>query len=300
MTSSNAQKVVRTRVPAACIELAGRTDIGQRRKRNEDSWACVGDRGLAVVADGMGGRPLGQVASERCTSTIVEHIRGTAAVVPDPRVDADARLSDDERALLKAIRASNHAVCSVAADLVGREDGMGTTVVAALFAADGQTVSIAHVGDSRCYRVRAGSAELLTRDHTMANELADRAAWLPPEAIANVPRHVLARAIGLRREVPIDLLTEEVRPGDVYMLCSDGMWGRVEDDEIALVVSEAPDLDAACERLVALANGRGGPDNITVVLARVPTGPTPRRSGLALRAVRADEGSDDGGAALDW
>src|SRR5262249_6419281 len=153
-------------------------------------------RRLALVADGMGGRPCGDVASDMAVSTVGEFIRDVKAR-DTAWHSADRRFSDDENHLAAGVRLANRRIHDRSVDLTGVEGNMGTTLVAALFSQDGHSVSIAHVGDSRCYRVRDGELAQLTRDHSFANEIVDRAPWLTAEAINELPRNVLTRAIGL-------------------------------------------------------------------------------------------------------
>lgn len=280
-------------------ELAGRTDVGLRRRRNEDNYLLMPGQRLAVVADGMGGRPCGDLASELGASIVGEFFRdvvGTDATWP---YAVDPRLTEDENHLAAALRSANRQIHERSVELTGREGMMGTTLVAALFSKDGQSVSVAHVGDSRCYRIRDGQLVQLTSDHSLANEMAERAPWLSVQALTQLPRNVLTRALGLKSEVRVDVYTEPTRPGDVYLLCSDGLWGRCEPEEILTIVDSSPSLDDACARLVELANDHGGIDNITAVLARVTRAEPPRRSGLALRAIR-DESTYDGEPDLEW
>ena len=317
-------------------EFAGRTHVGLRRHRNEDNLLLMPGRRLAVVADGMGGRPCGDLASELAASTVGEFfldVVGTDAIRP---YAADVSRTDDENHLAAALRFANRRIHDRSVELTGREGNMGTTAVAALFSEDGQTVSVAHVGDSRCYRIRDGEIVQLTRDHSLASEVAQRAPWLSAEALRQVPKNVLSRALGLKPDVLVDVYSEETRAGDIYLLCSDGLWGRADPEEILAIVEtsvsvrgaspprpppetrlmelrssvetsppafpeerSSMSLDDACARLIDLANGLGGIDNTTVVLARVARVESPRRSGLALRAIR-DESTYDSEPDLEW
>ena len=276
------------------VAFAGRTDIGQRRRRNEDAFLMVPDLRLAVVADGMGGRPCGDFASETATLTLAEAV-GSGPAKRDPRL---SQLSEDERNLVEAMHSANRMVYDRGQILAGTEGSMGTTAVATMFSEDGRTISIVHVGDSRCYRVREGEIVQLTRDHSLVNELSERAPWLDAEAIATMPKNVLTRALGLKREVTVDLLSDSTEPADVYLLCSDGLWGSVNAEEIAEIVSLSPSLDDACARLVERANENGGGDNITAVLVQLERAETRHVSGLTLRTVRED--MDHVEPDLDW
>jgi len=234
------------------LTVAARSDVGRRRPANEDTYALAPELGLFLVADGMGGHRAGQVASGLAARAAVGTLRG---------------LGGDARALPERLRA-----CVVAANgeilassrIKPELAGMGTTLVA-LLAGDGR-MALAHVGDSRAYRLRRGEVQRLTDDHTVVGELVRRGEISARAAEAHPHRHVLTRALGVRRSIDPDLLEVEPLPGDVYLLCSDGLTGHVADDEIAGLVTAAPDLDAAAQALVDLANARGGEDNITVVL----------------------------------
>lgn len=233
---------------------AARSDLGRRRSANEDTYALAPELGLFLVADGMGGHRAGQVASglaARAASATLRTLR-------DERRGAAWRLRTCVAAANAEILAGSRAKPELA--------GMGTTVVALL--AEGDRLAVANVGDSRAYRVRGGAIERLTDDHTLVGELVRRGEISERAAALHPQRHVLLRALGVRRNVEPDVMELTPEPGDLYLLCSDGLTGHVDDEEIAELVAGVADLDVACERLVDLANARGGEDNITVVLVR--------------------------------
>ncbi|MCC6526718.1 MAG: serine/threonine-protein phosphatase, partial [Polyangiaceae bacterium] len=149
------------------------------------------------------------------------------------------------------------------------EAGMGTTVVAVMFTPDAKHAIVGHVGDSRCYRVRAGSIAQLTTDHSLVSEVTEIAPWLSAEEVSQLPTNVITRALGMAPDVVVDLLTTETRAGDLYLLCSDGLNGMISDQEILEVCSAELSLDEVCDQLIQRANAAGGNDNTTVVLARV-------------------------------
>ena len=233
---------------------AARSDQGRRRSANEDTYALAPELGLFLVADGMGGHRAGQVASGLAARAAVATLR----TLHDGRRGTLERLRACVTAANAEILASSRAKPELA--------GMGTTIVALL--AEGDRVALAHVGDSRAYRVRGGAIRRLTDDHTLVGELVRRGEIGERAAALHPQRHVLLRALGVRRNVDPDLLELAPEPGDLFLLCSDGLTGHLEDAEIAELVAGESDLDAACERLIALANRRGGDDNITVVLLR--------------------------------
>jgi protein phosphatase len=236
------------------FRAAAQSDVGRRRRSNEDCCALAVDLGLYLVADGMGGHTAGQVASELAAQAAVTVLRTLA----------DASLSLTEK-LRHSVAAANREILE-AARRRPELAGMGTTLVALLAAPD--RVALAHVGDSRAYLVRNRQIRRLTDDHSLVAELVRRREISETAARGHPHRHVLTRALGVRRNVEPDLAELTPAAGDLFVLCSDGLTGHVEDEEIAAVSIEHPDLDEACERLIGLANSRGGEDNVTVVLVR--------------------------------
>jgi protein phosphatase len=236
------------------LRAAARTDPGRRRPANEDAYAVAPELGLYLVADGMGGHRAGQVASGLAARAALGSLR---SLRQEPR-SAVEKLRVSVAAANAEILASSRAKPELS--------GMGTTVVALL--AEGERVALAHVGDSRAYLIRGAGIRRLTDDHTLVGELVRRGEISERAAGGHPQRHVLVRALGVRRTVEPDLLELTPEPGDAFVLCSDGLTGHVEDGEIAEIVSREPDPDAACAELVDLANRRGGEDNITVVVLR--------------------------------
>jgi protein phosphatase len=236
------------------LRSAALTDVGLRRRANEDRYAVSPELGLYLVADGMGGHSAGQVASELAVQAAVnalETLAGTSAGLTDK--------------LRYAVAAANREILSVA-QAKPELAGMGTTLVALLAA--GERVALAHVGDSRAYLVRAGRIRQLTDDHSLVAELVRRREISELAARGHPHRHVLTRALGVHRSVEPDLVELTPAAEDVFVLCSDGLTGGVQDEEIAEVVSCEDDLDTACRRLVEVANARGGEDNITILAVR--------------------------------
>jgi protein phosphatase len=236
------------------LRAAARSDIGRRRKANEDCYTLEADLGIYLVADGMGGHTAGQVASQLAAEGAVAALRTLAS--------ASASLAEKLRF---AVAAANREIFE-AARAKPELAGMGTTLVALL--AGGERIALAHVGDSRAYLIRAGRIRQLTDDHSLVAELVRRREITESAARGHPHRHVLTRALGVRSAVEPDLAELTPVEGDVFALCSDGLTGLVKDEEIAEVVADNEDLDAACAALVELANERGGEDNITVLLAR--------------------------------
>ena len=247
---------------------AGASDVGMQREHNEDSFAILDEQGLYVVADGMGGHRAGDVASRLATESIIEFFRATASDDVTWPFHFDARLSDEENRLLTGIRIANRQIYERSTR--SREcHGMGTTVVGALYSRKKQRIYIGHVGDSRAYRVRAGVIEQMTRDHSLLNDYLLAMPELTEEQRSELPKNVITRALGMQDHVAVDIQHNEVQPGDVYVLCSDGLNGMVEDSEILEVVGATDDLSEVCTRLIALANEHGGEDNITALVVRI-------------------------------
>ncbi|HEY6728423.1 MAG TPA: Stp1/IreP family PP2C-type Ser/Thr phosphatase [Polyangiaceae bacterium] len=242
--------------------------MGLQRDHNEDSFAILNEQELFIVADGMGGHRAGDVASRLATDAIVDFFKATASDDVTWPFHFDARLSEEENRLLTGIRLANRQI--VEQSVRAREcHGMGTTVVGALFSSRKRKMFIGHVGDSRAYRVRKGEITQMTRDHSLVNDYLLAMPELTEEQRSELPKNVITRALGMQDQVTVDLQADDVQPGDVYLLCSDGLSGMIEDDEILGVVSDQPDLDIACRRLIALANEHGGEDNITAVIVKI-------------------------------
>ena len=259
----------RSRSPIEVLETAGATDVGQVRMANQDAFGEFRNeeqgRHLLLVADGMGGHRGGEVASQMTVDTVRDYFTSK---------------SGPAGAFIEAALHEANAIVFDRAEADGQLAGMGTTAVAMLF---DQTPEawIAHVGDSRCYRLRDGVMIQLTDDHSVVGELVRRGQLTPDEARVHPQSNEILRAIGTQPEVLVDVQTVEVQPGDRYLLCSDGLSGMMTDDEIAEVLgSQAP--EEAVRTLIDRANLAGGTDNITVQIgvvgafgAPVLTGPAP-------------------------
>ena len=231
------------------------TDIGLTRKINQDSvGSLVTDGGLLlVVADGMGGHQGGETASRIAVESIVDTVRDSSA--------------GPGEALLLAVEEANQRIYRESQ----RDDtlkGMGTTVVALFFQQDA-SLWVANVGDSRAYRCRRSKMERLTSDHSLVAEMQREGKLTEEEAFTHPKRNQLLRAVGIHQEVVVDISREDVLPGDVYMLCSDGLHGVLRDKEL-LEILELENRDKAASRFVRAAIERGGPDNVSVQVASVP------------------------------
>jgi protein phosphatase len=236
------------------FHTAAMSDVGRRRQANEDRYALDPALGLFLVADGMGGHQAGRTASERASAAVLAAI--------DTLQAGPASLAERLR---YAVAAATREIFSVAAEHAELA-GMGTTLVV-LLAGEGR-VSLAHVGDSRAYLVRAGGIRQLTDDHSLVAELLRRHKISEDDAREHPHRHVLTRALGVRPAVEPDLAELTPQAGDVFVLCTDGLTNHLLDSEIAKIVSSTNDLEHAVKALTECANGRGGEDNITTVLVR--------------------------------
>ena len=224
----------------ARVIAAGETNVGMKRSHNEDNFAVIEEDHLYVVADGMGGHASGEVASKMAIDTLREFFRATSA---DPEATwpykMDKSRGYEENRLITSVKLSNLRIFENA-QRDPKLRGMGTTLVAILAVDDG--VLIAHVGDSRCYRLREGNFEQLTEDHSLLNDYI-KMKKLTDEEIKNFPhKNVIVRALGMKENVKVDTLLDVPKPGDLYVLCSDGLCGPVADDEIRDVAMQANDL----------------------------------------------------------
>jgi protein phosphatase len=246
-------------------ESASVSDVGRRRKSNEDACFSDDELRLYVVADGMGGHAAGEVASGEAVDTIFGMVnRGRSAIEKLTESTTEDNLRAVERLLESAIQAATYMVYGLA-ELEPDQAGMGTTISALLVA--GGIGVIAQVGDSRVYLVRDGQVQQLTEDHTLIAWQLREGLITPEEARSSPHRNVITRAVGNRDYVEVDTRVVDLQPGDCFVLCSDGLHGYLDEAEIPGIT--ALGLEAAPKRFVALANERGGRDNITVVFVRI-------------------------------
>jgi serine/threonine protein phosphatase PrpC len=249
------------------IHCEALSDVGRKRKGNEDALALNDEQRLYVVADGMGGHAAGEVASRVAVEAIEEFVKLTGGneEITWP-FGLDETISYDGNRLKTAIRHANRRVLETTRER-SEFEGMATTVAAVLV--DGDVANIAHVGDSRIYLWSGGELRLLTSDHSWINEQVQSGVISAEQARSHPLRNVVTRALGGRAELVVDVQSRRMGPDDVLLLCSDGLTTMVPDPEIARILSEADqDLAAAAAALVAAANERGGEDNITVLLVR--------------------------------
>jgi len=248
------------------LDAAEFTDTGRVRDHNEDAIGGNVDAGLFVLADGMGGYNAGEVASSIAVKTVLELASEACTREDRSAPEADTGLMRQTIVLRDAITRANKIIHQTAQSQSSCE-GMGTTIVACLFFDD--RISIAHVGDSRLYRFRQGLLEQVTMDHSLLQELVDRGFYTREEAERSTNRNYVTRALGVEANVEVELQEVQVQPGDVYLLCSDGLPDMVDDDDIHLTISTFnANLSTVGQQLVQLSNDHGGKDNISVMLVR--------------------------------
>jgi serine/threonine protein phosphatase PrpC len=258
------------------IVFVGETDNGRVREHNEDTIAVEPELGLLVLADGMGGYNAGEVASGIAVRTIVNMVRETAEREDLASSDPVTQMSRRSIVLRDAVQRANKLIFNTSRSQPQCE-GMGTTVVTALF--HDNRVTAAHVGDSRLYRLRSGTLEQVTADHSLLRELVDRGFYSPSEAQRASNKNYVTRALGVEATVEVEVMEHTVERGDQYLLCSDGLSDMVEDPDIRLTITTFGDnLGTVAKQLIQLANDNGGKDNISVLLARVIDDFAARRS----------------------
>lgn len=241
--------------------FCARTDTGRVRANNEDAVLFDAQSCSLVLADGMGGYNAGEVASGMAASTILEALSAWVA-----RVGVAAQASDVRGAMQASVDQANRAVYE-AAHTHAQYAGMGTTVVVGLFHAG--VLWVGHIGDSRCYRLRGGVLERITRDHSLLQERLDAGLITPAQAVHSRIRNLVTRALGVDKAVVLEVNDFAVAAGDIYLVCSDGLSDMLDDEAIAQIAALAHDLEHKAGALVDAANARGGKDNISVLLVEV-------------------------------
>jgi protein phosphatase len=247
------------------IISAGLSDTGRQREHNEDSFCILSDFGVFAVADGMGGHRAGDIASNIATREISNFFKLNPEESAWP-ADYDDNKSLSENKLITCIQLANKKIFGTS--IQSRDVfGMGTTIVSAFYDEEEKKLHIAHVGDSRAYRIRAANIAQLTRDHSLLNDYLSVMPTMTEEQLADLPKNVITRALGMQDIVNIDTVTDDPKPQDIYLLCSDGLTGMLSDEEILTTVGRAGDnLKDAVRALIDSANEQGGEDNITAVL----------------------------------
>jgi serine/threonine protein phosphatase PrpC len=254
--------------PASSLTLkaAGRTDIGKRRQHNEDVVLVREDLGLFVVADGAGGHNAGEVASALAARSMENYFGATIRATHDLPEFNRLGMPNGARRLSSAVHKANRDVVEIARTSP-KHRGMGTTVVATCFSPRSGLMHVAHVGDSRCYRMRDGDFELLTQDHSLLTDVIEQRPELDDEMLARLPKNIVTRAIGLDGQLRVSIRSFSVVEGDRYLLCSDGLSGPVPAPELAQILAQSADAPGqVVEQLILRANEHGGPDNVAALV----------------------------------
>lgn len=250
------------------LEFAAKTDTGLVRSQNEDAIATSPEHGFAILADGMGGYNAGEVASSIAVAVTRESLVDGLAHMRDAQPDSPRQRNRQiHRLVVDAMQGANSAILDAARDRP-EYGGMGTTLVTAVFYFDKLTV--AHVGDSRAYRFRDGELEQITRDHSLLQEQIDAGLIAPEWARFSQQKNLVTRAVGVGPEMEVEIHDHITKPGDIYLLCSDGLSDLLQDPEIRdILADQQASLEGASRVLVQRANDNGGLDNISVILIRV-------------------------------
>ncbi|MFV2003874.1 MAG: Stp1/IreP family PP2C-type Ser/Thr phosphatase [Gammaproteobacteria bacterium] len=249
------------------IQLYGQTDSGLHRNHNEDTIGYDENIALAVLADGMGGHRCGEIASAITVSTILEFAREKIKQLKTSGSDKETISNMQSLVIREAVTLANKNVYD-SSQSNAQYRGMGTTVVAIMFYDDQFTV--AHVGDSRLYRLRNNELEQITRDHSYTQELLDCGIYTPEQAENSAHKNLITRAIGIDEKVQIDIQSGSVKTDDIYLLCSDGVNDMIDDELIKSIMTKNNDnLEKTASEIIRSANEHGGKDNISALLARV-------------------------------
>lgn len=249
------------------INITGITDEGLVRDHNEDSIASNAELGLLVLADGMGGHKGGEVASAIAVDSILQDLTNALPQITTGSTDENTGYSLESMLIEKAIKDANLKIYTAAQNNKNYE-GMGTTVVVLLLYDN--RITVAHVGDSRLYRMRDRLLEQMTRDHTLLQELVDRGFYTKKEARESLNKNLVTRAVGVNPDVDVDLLEDIALAGDMYLLCSDGLTDMITDDLIEdIQLNHRDNQDKMTKELIKQANDHGGKDNVSVMLAQV-------------------------------
>ncbi len=247
--------------------LASHTDPGMVRSHNEDSISSLLSQGLVVLADGMGGYNAGEVASGMATTVITTELKQLLENHPPYQLDGPNGQPIAQKILREQIVKANTSIYQ-ASQSQPQYAGMGTTLVVALFYDN--KVTVAHIGDSRLYRLRGSEFSQVTRDHSLLQEQIDAGMITPEQAKSSANKNLVTRALGIDPTVEPELHDYETQPGDIYLLCSDGLCDMVSDEDIGMVLETiGGNLNLCAQQLVQMANDNGGRDNVSVILVRV-------------------------------
>lgn len=249
------------------LQYAGATHVGMKRDHNEDNLMLMPEQNLFVVADGMGGHSSGEVASKIAVDTLRTFFEDTSK---DDDVTwpfkLDKAVSYDENRLVAGVKLANRNIYE-AAQADQRYKGMGTTIVGMVWV--DEKAIVGHAGDSRCYRIRSGTITQITEDHSLLNDYRKIQALTPEEEAAFQYKNIIVRALGMKEAVNVDINHQAPEPGDILLLCSDGLSGEVNDPQIlAIVEKHRENLEAGVQELIKQACENGGKDNVTVILVK--------------------------------
>ena len=271
------------------ISYAGLSDVGKKRERNEDAFTIVPDKNFLILCDGMGGLDAGDVASQTAVNTISQIVNSISDKYFLPIYsDLQSTFSQEIKNLVSAIRITNKRIFNLSKSTEFVEGQMGTTVELVCFA--GNNIFIGHVGDSRVYRLRDFELEQLTDDHSWVNELLQDKEITEAEAENFPGRNVITRALGVKPLVKIDIIVDSLKQDDIYLLCSDGLSAPLSSYHIReIMLKNQHDLNKIGKTLINAANQNGGPDNITVALAKIESTSSENLSLPALKITITEE-----------
>jgi protein phosphatase len=241
-------------------EICTQTDPGLTRENNEDSVAFDAATHLCILADGMGGYNAGEIASGMATAFIKSELSRWLS-----QAGKHASAKEARRAMEICVENANHSIFN-AANSNPQYSGMGTTLVVGAF--QSTRLMLGHIGDSRCYRWRDGQLQQITKDHSLLQEQIDAGLITPEQALISVNKNLVTRALGVEDSVLLEVNEHHVEPGDIYLMCSDGLSDMISDDAIAAILSGSRSLEQTAKHLIAAANDGGGRDNISVLLAQ--------------------------------
>jgi len=249
------------------LEIASHTDPGMVRSHNEDSIACVADKGLVVLADGMGGYNAGEVASGMATTVLTTELRQLLEQHAPYEVDPQSGQKAGLKMLREQIAKANTSIYQ-ASQSQPQYAGMGTTLVVALFYDN--KVMVAHIGDSRLYRMRGNEFSQVSKDHSLLQEQMDAGMLTKEQAKHSSNKNLVTRALGIDPAVEPEIHEYDALPGDIYLLCSDGLSDMVSDEDIGMTLQAlGANVNLAAQQLVQMANDNGGRDNVSVILIKV-------------------------------
>ncbi len=241
-------------------ELCTQTDPGLTRDNNEDSVVFDATTRLCILADGMGGYNAGEVASGMATAFIKSELGRWLS-----QAGQHANAREVRRAMEICVENANHSIFN-AANSNPQYSGMGTTLVVGVF--ENTRLMLGHIGDSRCYRLRGGQLQQITKDHSLLQEQIDAGLITPQQALTSVNKNLVTRALGVENAVMLEVNEHRVELGDIYLMCSDGLSDMISDEAIATILGGSKSLDQTARQLIVAANEGGGRDNISVLLAQ--------------------------------